>query len=571
VAPLLWSTAGRRNWRAVAGVTVGVVVGLLPTLYAFLADPNAFLFGNFAYASLNAEYYANLAQMGEVSSTSLTVPGKVMDAGRFLLQPGNLLIVLLTVFELVRVRTAIRVSPEIQFWLLLWPFLIVGALAPTPVQMQYVYVFIPFMLLGFLLLLAHDERPRLSMWLMGAAAMVSTLLALTTWGAGLAIVPNPSEWAANKIHARGVEIAALSGPGQVFTLSPIDPLEGGSEIDPRFATGPFAWRVAPLVDEETGTRFGMVTSDELASEWNESPPRSIFGGLHDDDAGAEAWHVAWAQDHGYVPVQMPDEGTLWLSPMVEWGGLVRMGGHTFPQRAVDAGETFVATLYLQAAAPIESNLNLLLRAMAQDGSELFRTDGWPFGSPTSTWQPGEVWPDGHEISIPPDAAPGFYRVEASLYDPETLQTVGDIATVSYLEVSDQPESTQRPVATFGDGIGLAEVQVPEPVQIGGTLPISLTWRALETPGLDYTVFVHVIDKLGAVVAQADARPLGGFYPTSEWRPGQVIVDALEAQIPADIPAGEYHLHVGLYDSQTMQRLPASAGGDSVEVGAVRLE
>jgi hypothetical protein len=446
-----------------------------------------------------------------------------------------------------------------------------GALAPTPIQMQYVYVFIPFLLLGFLLLLAHDERPRLPMWLLGAAAMVSTLLALTTWGEGLAIVPYPGEWAANKIHARGVEIAALSGSGQVFTLSPIDPLEGGAVIDSRFATGPFAWRVAPLVDEERRAQFGLVTSDELASEWNESPPRSIFGGLHDDDTGAEAWQVDWAKDHGYVPVPMQDEGTLWLSPVADWGGQVRLGGHTFPQRALVAGESFVATLYLQAAAPIESNLNLLLRAVARDGTELFRSDGWPFGSPTSTWQTGDVWPDGHETTIPPDAEPGVYRVEASLYDPVTLQTAGDVATVTYIQVAGQPEATSRPTATFGDAIELAAVQTPTLAQIGGTLPISLTWRTLQAPAVDYTVFVHIADKLGTVVAQADAQPLGGFYPTGEWRPGQMIVDAMEAQIPAGATAGEYHLQVGLYDAQTMHRLPASTGGDMVDVGTVRLE
>ena len=42
------------------------------------------------------------------------------------------------------------------------------------------------------------------------------------------------------VHARGVEIARAANHGRVLTLAPIFPLEGGADIYPELATGPFA-------------------------------------------------------------------------------------------------------------------------------------------------------------------------------------------------------------------------------------------------------------------------------------------------------------------------------------------
>jgi hypothetical protein len=40
----------------------------------------------------------------------------------------------------------------------------------------------------------------------------------------------------------------------VLTLAPLYALEGGAAIYPAFATGPFAWRVAPLLDPQNDAR-----------------------------------------------------------------------------------------------------------------------------------------------------------------------------------------------------------------------------------------------------------------------------------------------------------------------------
>jgi hypothetical protein len=59
-------------------------------------------------------------------------------------------------------------------------------------------------------------------------------------------------------------------------------------------------------------------------------------------------------------------------------------------------------------------------------------------------------------------------------------------------------------------------------------------------------------------------PVNGRYPTSAWAPGEPIIDARAISLPADLPAGDYRLIVGLYTSTEGSRLLlADHSADSV--------
>jgi hypothetical protein len=116
---------------------------------------------------------------------------------------------------------------------------------------------------------------------------------------------------------------------------------------------------------------------------------------------------------------------------------------------------------------------------------------------------------------------------------------------------------------------------------GDTLYLTLYWRVLAAMDADYTVFTHVLGghnpaTNGPVWAGHDSRPDGGHYPTTAWRPGEIVLDEHPLVIPADTPAGEYQLEAGLYLLATMARLPArdAAGqplsGDAVPLGTVEI-
>jgi len=58
---------------------------------------------------------------------------------------------------------------------------------------------------------------------------------------------------------------------------------------------------------------------------------------------------------------------------------------------------------------------------------------------------------------------------------------------------------------------------------GEGIRVRIRWRATAPLAEDYTVFLHYL-RDGERVAQADSQPAGGYYPTTVWRPGDVVND-----------------------------------------------
>lgn len=72
------------------------------------------------------------------------------------------------------------------------------------------------------------------------------------------------------------------------------------------------------------------------------------------------------------------------------------------------------------------------------------------------------------------------------------------------------------------------------------------WHALEPVPDDWTVFVHLVDDRGRIVAESNQRPQAGAMPTPQWTPGDWIEDPHQILLPPDLPPGRYELIVGLY-------------------------
>jgi hypothetical protein len=114
--------------------------------------------------------------------------------------------------------------------------------------------------------------------------------------------------------------------------------------------------------------------------------------------------------------------------------------------------------------------------------------------------------------------------------------------------------------------GAARAAEPVPVRLydysldqdrytpGDTLRLTLHWEAMGRLVEDYSVSVKLLDLNGAVLAQQDSGPQGGWYPTSRWLPGERIADQHELRIPSDIPLGQYRLQVSLYRPADLSRL-----------------
>lgn len=98
---------------------------------------------------------------------------------------------------------------------------------------------------------------------------------------------------------------------------------------------------------------------------------------------------------------------------------------------------------------------------------------------------------------------------------------------------------------------------------GDTVEVSLFWQARAPMEKDYMVFVHIVDQEGALVAQHDGPPAGGERPTSAWKYDEVVLDVHKIHLPSTLPAGNYEIRTGIYDLQTMERLPVWGNDDTI--------
>jgi hypothetical protein len=73
------------------------------------------------------------------------------------------------------------------------------------------------------------------------------------------------------------------------------------------------------------------------------------------------------------------------------------------------------------------------------------------------------------------------------------------------------------------------------------------------------------------LAQQDSQPLDGDYPTSQWRVSETVIDVHNVELPPDLPPGQYRVWVGMYQMETMERLPVegdTSGENAVPLGTI---
>lgn len=117
-----------------------------------------------------------------------------------------------------------------------------------------------------------------------------------------------------------------------------------------------------------------------------------------------------------------------------------------------------------------------------------------------------------------------------------------------------PDPALPALARFEEGIELLDWQI-EAGEAGETR-LTLRWRAVYPPTMNYTVFVH-LERDGVVIAQDDRTPGADYYPTTWWRPGDQIVDT--HFLPVSYHPDQDRLWVGWYELDSMQHLQVLDG------------
>lgn len=121
----------------------------------------------------------------------------------------------------------------------------------------------------------------------------------------------------------------------------------------------------------------------------------------------------------------------------------------------------------------------------------------------------------------------------------------------------QKEAVPLP-ASFGDTFAFLGYELlNDAPDAGAEVTLVTVWRIEGKPQPPLAIFVHLLDPRGRVAAQSDglaANP-DGLYP------GDVLVHVHRFTVAADASPVRYWLQVGLYDPETMVRLPLTGAAD----------
>lgn len=257
-----------------------------------------------------------------------------------------------------------------------------------------------------------------------------------------------------------------------------------------------------------------------------------------------------------------------------FGDSIALLGYDLSTTSVSAGESLTITLYWRALRPLGSDYrSVAMITRVGDQGNLAQDDRvHPGGIPTRSWRTDQYTIDAHTITIPKDASPMIYQIQVALYDPITLARLqldgveghaGEQATLQRIHITgaagvDRQSYRSAGEPVFGGKITLLGYRVsPERPRPGEALTLTLLWQADQPVGHDYTVFTHLLDGRHNQVAGQDNPPVNGQYPTSEWLKDEPVIDTYRLQLPPDLASGDYHLAIGLYDPNTLQRLDAT--------------
>jgi hypothetical protein len=273
---------------------------------------------------------------------------------------------------------------------------------------------------------------------------------------------------------------------------------------------------------------------------------------------------------------------------VALAGIMRLVGYDQSSSSARPGETLTVTLYWQPQSEIDFDYSSYIHLVDEAGRGITQSDHQLGGEyyPTSLWRPGEVLRDGHVLSIPQDVAPGVYRLVAGMYRYPSLEPLGGPADIGLLAVKDPADvQTTFPsdAQSSADTLRVSDVEFGERIMLLGYdqklldsgQELILYWQAERPLDQNWTVFVHLVDSAGNLVAQHDSQPQDGRYPTSVWDQGEVVDDRHLLVLPTNVPDGDYQVVVGLYSVESGERLSAldSEGnliGDTVPLAVLAL-
>lgn len=294
------------------------LVALLPSLYFLCADRERFLFDNLQFPRLRL-----LDPADTRAQKTMTWWRKVRYFFKEIVAHSLPLTIAFLVSSIEPIRRRVRQLEPVSYGYavcaVVLPLAVLGCFLPSRYQYQHYFAVAPLLALGIAYALqswqaqVHWYGPVVIGILVLMSLSPLNLNSAKRSGSVLAYRSVPAmldarEWFTQKLRADYAFVGAANGP--ILTLAPIGVLEAGGRIYPEFATGPFAWRTAHLLEAGKRTHFGLTAPDDLGMLLRARPPGGILTGVEDEEL--EKDFISYAETHGFHATPAARRRTLWL-------------------------------------------------------------------------------------------------------------------------------------------------------------------------------------------------------------------------------------------------------------------
>lgn len=251
-----------------------------------------------------------------------------------------------------------------------------------------------------------------------------------------------------------------------------------------------------------------------------------------------------------------------------WSDQIQLAGYEVSPRSIQPGRPVTLHLYWLPQTAQPPGYSVFVQLIDSQGQPITQLE-----IPMEEhfyWRQNRLTPEQYSVWTGPQTKPGPYLFRVGIFDPisgerlpiydEKGALVGDQTVLGLFYVNDSQANFTIPDQALQAGLGekltFLGYSLGELASDRTTLPVRLYWRAQAPPEIDYTAFLQLLDAQNQLVAGWDSQPLNGLYPTSNWKPGEVVADTFTLSLPPNLPPGSYRLVTGMYNLDTGERLPA---------------
>ena len=252
---------------------------------------------------------------------------------------------------------------------------------------------------------------------------------------------------------------------------------------------------------------------------------------------------------------------------------------------ISPGDEMLVRLAFLAKEPLADDWSLFIHLVDWSGLTVAQLDTMPGGGlrPTSGWPRYGVLFEDYSLKVPRTAyTPNQAHLQLGFYNHRTgerlpLEEGSSSYSFGAITIPSSEGDADLPIpisVQFADNIVLAAYSFSsrQPV-LGEEMTVTLYWTASGPVAESYTVFAHLLTDSFKMHGGADLDPRP---PTEEWIAGETVETVHTFTVPADAPAGQYQIEIGLYMLPDFRRLRVldrinPAEEDRILIGPLRIE